>query len=126
YNYPHDDHVGWLTGPGGSKRIAMFECKSGATNCVGINNGSGNHAAQVSWAFAGSVENGQDPTISTTTTRSQRSGIAGQVIYRYYGALIEGYYYDEFDNADLANVVKAYQDAIADELEVLNHSWHVV
>lgn len=77
-NSPHD-HIGWDDTAGGSSRMSWRTC-SAFTSVCGLDDPNTSlsqaHSDIVLSTIGGSIEQGQDPSFTTTTARRNRSGIA--------------------------------------------------
>lgn len=68
------------------------------------------HGDIVTWVAAGSIEEGQDPSVTNASARAERSGIARETVIDYYGA------------NDCDAVTRAVQRAVARGVDVVNMS----
>ncbi|MCC6900735.1 MAG: hypothetical protein IT377_17275 [Polyangiaceae bacterium] len=106
------DHVGWRDWAGGPSRIQIVrDCTQ--TSCPSTSaTTTNNHGTLVTWAAAGSIEQGQDSAYPGTDTVAQRerSGhLKEAAIYFYKGG-------------DNLSYKRAINQAVADGVDVFNHS----
>ncbi|GMV44151.1 MAG: hypothetical protein AMXMBFR64_58670 [Myxococcales bacterium] len=111
-NWVHWDHVGWLDTPGGASRLLQYDCRTGTCAISPFLPTVPTHGTAVTWAAAGSIEEGQDPAHPGAGTAAQimRSGQAREASVNYY--LID----------DCSDVVAALERATLDGVDVANLS----
>lgn len=121
-NWPLRTHPVFQDSPGGPTRfVSVMDCNA----CVGwfgpfctswgcattsATTGTVLHSTFVAGIAAGSIEQGQDPFQTTTTARTQRSGMASETDLVHYGM------------TDCDAMGRAFQRAVVDGVNVLNMS----
>lgn len=114
-NYPCKDHVGFKSLPGGASRLlALYDCDGSGCTATTSENNSNTHASAVLWAAGGDLTDGQDASITSTTERARRSGVAPEAYL---------YYYSDGGNCD--GIVSALDQAVSDGVDVVNMSLSV-
>lgn len=114
------NHPGFLKTLRGSSRFyADQDCNSITKNCVASTDPTKQtHDTVVMGVMAGAITAGQDPNFTGTNTSAQidRSGIAPNAQIQYY----------HMGTTNSADIAYAFQQAVADGVDILNNSWGFV
>ncbi|MCP4674783.1 MAG: S8/S53 family peptidase [Deltaproteobacteria bacterium] len=111
------EHVGWLDWRGGPSRVkAAYHCDDTSCDITDMSTvvEDKSHGTAVTWAIAGSIEQGQDPAYSSSTSRQNRSGMLSEAeIYFYWANTFYGH-----------NIITAFEQAIIDGVDIINMSFN--